>query len=617
MQNLLAPQIDLVLQPIFSYLHPKMQSLFHIIQNARFYKILHLTALSETLSILLKNAQQMILYHAHIAHIRNNRMMKYMNFTANYSELKLALTTFQLLFLLLFFSHGLCAQSRTLLPVRQGEHLIFYQTDGIEKFRVEGYKFASKKELDFDCFQDGLCALTKGKYKDDHFEFHYIDTLGNIQIDLGNNMGKRFSEGLAQVYDKSNKSYHFINVKGEKIFETSGSADSHFMDGMIIIQNAMEDSLSYLDQTGTVLFKRSRKNTTSARDKTGFVDGLAIFKTILFTQGYSYINKKGKVVIEGNHKNPQRFSEGLAAVEIDNSTLGFIDTSGDLAFSIRSKENRSFSDELVAIKSSYKWGFVNKVGEWDILPEFKQVQDFKDGYAAVRDELYWIIVDKLGRVVFQDYSVNYMQYVGDNIVFVNYYGENNYAYIKFDKSLSIKPNPEYVQFTSYQEAEKYPLESIRSFNIHPYNNQVGQKVWKRNSYFRLLDKQRTFSDIDEFPSELLKFTNLRKLDLSSNRLSDISPEICKLLNLEELNLSDNGFVKFPNSLHCLKNLKTIDLSSTQINTLPDEDLVFKNVDYLDLFGTPLAKNPTLSKKLKLYFPNAKIILSIDDVVIDK
>ena len=510
----------------------------------------------------------------------------------------------------------IAANPTILLPVRHDKELIFYQANGSEKFRVKGYTFASRRELDFDCFNDGLCALQKGRHGDDDFEIHYIDTSGNVLIDLGGNSSQRFSEGMAGVYDRESKEYYFINTRGERVFETNGSPDGYFTDGMIIVQNAMEDSLSYLDKTGKVCFKKSRKNTSSDPKRTGYSNGLALFRSVLFKYDCSYINKKGEVVIKGNYRNPQKFSEGLASVEIDNSTLGFIDTLGNIEFTLKSKKYRSFSDELAAVKSDYKWGFVNKKGNWAIKPIYREVQDFDNGYAAVKDDLYWTIIDKSGKIVFQDSLVNYMEYIGDEIVFVNYYGENNYAYLKMDNSIRITPKPEYIQFTDFEIANKYPLDFIKSFDCHPYNTRVGKKDWRRGNYFRNSDKNRMRSNIDSFPIELLKYIHLIELNLSYNRIDTIPTEINRLVKLREINLENNRFESFPNSLHSLKELTRIDLSFNRISSLPKEGLIFDNVKYLSIIGNPIAEDSLQQENFKLSFPNARIIFDLEDVRAD-
>lgn len=508
----------------------------------------------------------------------------------------------------LFLQQLTFSQSDLLLPVQQGEQLVFYNIDGTEKFRLKGYVFEKRfPDLDLDCFKDSLCLLKKGT--PDQYDTHYINTSGQVIIDLGKNRGYPFSDGLANVFDKEKNRKGFINTKGEWVLDSKTSTEPYFSNGLTMVQYAQEDSLGYIDKQGNVLFKKSRKNATFAPHNTGFSNGLALYKSGLFGTGYEYMNKKGEIVIQGNSKRAHKFSEGLAAIKIDYFTCGYIDTLGNLAISLKAKKCEPFSDSLAAVEQKGKWGFINQKGEWRIPPVYKEVQPFKSKYTAVNKTNRWSLIDRKGQVIFEDSLANYLQYLGEEIVFVNYHGKNNYAYYRIDSTLVISPDPVYVQYTNFQHANQLPLGSVESFSFHPFHNRFDEKVWGESFYFIGMDKQRWSRNSTGFPVEILKYIHLKKLDLSYNRLREIPLEICDLEKLETLNLRDNWLKEFPKNLTCLKHLKSLDLTSNDIDTLPEEGLVFKNIKQLNLLFNPITKDPALLVELKKHFPNAKIITS--------
>jgi len=63
-----------------------------------------------------------------------------------------------------------------------------------------------------------------------------------------------------------------------------------------------------------------------------------------------------------------------------------------------------------------------------------------------------------------------------------------------------------------------------------------------------------FHYLDEFPTEILKFSNLEVLNLGFNNLTSIPNDIKKLSKLQELHLNNNKFTTFPTAICQLKNL---------------------------------------------------------------
>jgi Leucine-rich repeat (LRR) protein len=88
------------------------------------------------------------------------------------------------------------------------------------------------------------------------------------------------------------------------------------------------------------------------------------------------------------------------------------------------------------------------------------------------------------------------------------------------------------------------------------------------------------------PANTFTQTNIEKLDLSRNELSEALPaEVRLMTNLRSLDLSDNNFTGVPAEIGQLSKLEYLDLSNNPITGLPNELGNLKNLKELDLRGT--------------------------------
>jgi len=110
--------------------------------------------------------------------------------------------------------------------------------------------------------------------------------------------------------------------------------------------------------------------------------------TVCDNRGYGYIDAAGKVVIPLEFDMALDFSEGLAAVSVDDK-FGFIDETGGLVIRPQFADARGFSEGLAAVNNDVfqdKWGYVDKSGRVVIPHQFKQAFDFSEGLAPVEVE---------------------------------------------------------------------------------------------------------------------------------------------------------------------------------------------------------------------------------------
>jgi hypothetical protein len=117
------------------------------------------------------------------------------------------------------------------------------------------------------------------------------------------------------------------------------------------------------------------------------VNGQDNFYPISVRGKIGYINSIGKIVIKPIFDNANFFSEGLAAVEVGRKYYSFqsIGESTGYYFDVDPKDIDSLESQ--AVKAVYpvqgKWGFIDTLGQWIIMPYYDLAGSFKDGLAPV------------------------------------------------------------------------------------------------------------------------------------------------------------------------------------------------------------------------------------------
>ncbi|HEU0137527.1 MAG TPA: WG repeat-containing protein, partial [Flavobacterium sp.] len=217
----------------------------------------------------------------------------------------------------------------------------------------------------------------------------YINDKGKIIIKPQFDEAGKFSEGLALVSIGLNKG--FINDKAEFIIEPKYRCAFSFSEGVAPVAEDCRGSWGYIDKKGaTVIEPRF--------DWAGqFSDGLAKVLVSLdknSSEGKTgYIDKTGKFAIEPRFSYSERFSDGLAMFAEDKkredgmsayfNRKAFIDTKGNVVSPFFDKAE-SFSEGLAAVEIDNRWGFIDKSGNIIIAPQFDLViRGFSEGIAFV------------------------------------------------------------------------------------------------------------------------------------------------------------------------------------------------------------------------------------------
>ncbi len=262
----------------------------------------------------------------------------------------------------------------------------------------------------------------------------YIDRTGKVvfKIPIGSGNGGAFSDGLAAITFKSGL-IGYLDHSG-KIVIPPKFRDSQVLDGSENFSEGLaaftspsvdiqgRDLFGYIDKLGKIAIPA--KFTKVGK----FHDGRALIEinTGNFVK-FAFINKQGKIIFE----HPQAyealdFSEGLAAVNI-NDKWGFIDRGGKFVIPpkfvnigqyamfmdglapVRGEAKYTYQCESNPVKTqighTYKYGYIDKTGKYQIEPKFDEARNFsEEGVAAVRIDTNisvgkWGYIDRTGSFV--------------------------------------------------------------------------------------------------------------------------------------------------------------------------------------------------------------------------
>src|SRR5689334_5652494 len=78
---------------------------------------------------------------------------------------------------------------------------------------------------------------------------------------------------------------------------------------------------------------------------------------------YGYMDRNGHLALKGPYAGASRFSEGLAAVQLNKAgRVGYIDTTGKMVIPEQFELGDPFSDGYAAVMLGRKWGYIDKSG---------------------------------------------------------------------------------------------------------------------------------------------------------------------------------------------------------------------------------------------------------------
>ena len=105
------------------------------------------------------------------------------------------------------------------------------------------------------------------------------------------------------------------------------------------------------------------------------------------------------------------------------------------------------------------------------------------------------------------------------------------------------------------------------------------------------------SRLNEVPAELSQFKNLREVDLSKNKITDVPIDFFSD-QLEIINLNKNKLDHFPEALCKHKNLKELYIAGNNIDEIPESIGELTNLVVFEIWFNPISIIPESMTKLR-------------------
>lgn len=262
----------------------------------------------------------------------------------------------------------------------------------------------------------------------------YINKFGKQLFDCsGYNKITNFANGKAFVYTRSNN-YGLVNKKGELIIDTIYTSITSFINGVAVVQRKNPDS--------------TKKNV------------------------YGVIDTNGNIIVPlGKYSRIENYYNGFAYVSSrandEQKTEGFIDTKGNLLFSLQASEHsfyglrhyvsdsiiicefekEDYSTEPQLFQSASYYGIMDINGRLIYKDtEYDNILEFNEGRSFARKKNKYYLIDKSGKII----SNKKFDYIGEpkfrnGICFVR--SKNKWGVIDRHGNFVLKPK--------YREIDKY------------------------------------------------------------------------------------------------------------------------------------------------------------------
>jgi hypothetical protein len=196
--------------------------------------------------------------------------------------------------------------------------------------------------------------------------YGYIDCNDNIIIAPQFQQAKDFTEGIAAV--KIDGKWGYINVLGQTIVPPQFDDAGLFVNGIAIVGTEGKTSkLSHrvLDTMPNIIYARlSLKGMKKAKDSPRMTSSSSpLPRQKDEGDKWGYIDHAGKWIVPPKYDGAQVFSEGLAAVYMENHWI-YIDVNGRAAFSHTFSQAFPFENGIAAVVTKNGWGYIRSNGEW-------------------------------------------------------------------------------------------------------------------------------------------------------------------------------------------------------------------------------------------------------------
>ncbi len=229
-------------------------------------------------------------------------------------------------------------------------------------------------------------------------DWGYIDEFGEFILPPIYKYAYDFSEcGFAAIYDNLEDRVYYINLEGDTILRSTAEYEFIKPESSLFTLPIVNDNTLPVIANGKQGFINQKGNLiidTKYDKVTYFNYGVA---TVTKGDDFFIIDKYGseKLIDIPNLKEVQGFNDSLALFTIEGGRVGFIGINGDIEIEPDFLNAMHYSNGLASAKNTTGlWGFINKAGEWVIVPRFKSVFSFRENseWTVVRDVSHKVIL---------------------------------------------------------------------------------------------------------------------------------------------------------------------------------------------------------------------------------
>ena len=216
-----------------------------------------------------------------------------------------------------------------------------------------------------DQFSDGLAAAGKdGKYG-------YIDTNGNVVIEFKFDYTRSFnSSGIAPA--RIGKQFGYIDKSGTFVIKPQFDTAYPVVNGIARAVDAMMTKSGRYEYTRYIVNEKTREVIEVDYDIVDDFGENGLAPVCKFSK-WGYINTKGEEVIKCQFREAREFTNGIAPVIMRDKSCVYIDENGEIVMQFENfTKLGSFHNGLAwfADKND-KVGYINEKGEIVIEPQFE------------------------------------------------------------------------------------------------------------------------------------------------------------------------------------------------------------------------------------------------------
>ena len=245
-------------------------------------------------------------------------------------------------------------------------------------------------------FNEGLAFVSKGNL------FGFINKAGDVVIEPSYKNARSFSGGLAAVDmgdtldEKGDRisRFGFINHDGQVIIQPLFEFAFDFVgDYCVIVQNSR---LGLINKSGEMVIEPSFEfHNFSATLIYGLLAASLPDSNLIGLMSFN-----GNWIVEPKYDLVGELGEeGIMAVR-ENGHWGFINCSnGEVVIKSQFEAVGEFSEGIASAKLDDKFGYVNQLGAWIILPTFVDTRQYSYNLAAVNTNSKYGFIDSTGKWV--------------------------------------------------------------------------------------------------------------------------------------------------------------------------------------------------------------------------